>query len=75
MIDMCLAIPGKIISVQDDTARVDVNGVMTDVKITLLEEVSVGDYVIVHAGFAIQKYDRRDAEETLKLFEEIKFLD
>jgi hydrogenase expression/formation protein HypC len=72
---MCLAVPGRIISVQDDTARVDVNGVMTDVNITLLDEVSVGDYVIVHAGFAIQRYDRQDAEDTLKLFKELEALD
>lgn len=69
---MCLAIPGKVISIQGDTADVDVDGVITQARIDLLEDVNKGDYVLVHTGFAIQKYDRADAEETLKLFEEIK---
>ena len=72
---MCLAIPGKIVSIQDDTARIDIDGVTTEVNTALLEDLSVGDYVIVHAGFAIQKYDRSDAEETLRLLREIKTLD
>ena len=72
---MCLAVPGRIISIQDDTARVDIKGVMIQAKTMLLDNLRVGDYVIVHAGFAIQKYDRRDAEETLRLLEEIEILD
>jgi hydrogenase expression/formation protein HypC len=69
---MCLAVPGKIISIEDDTARVDINGVVTRANITLLDGLSVGDFVMVHAGFAIQKYDQDDAEETLRLFREIE---
>ncbi len=65
---MCLSIPGKVLSVTENIAEVDVGGVTTRASIVLLDDVRVGDYVLVHTGFAIQKYDRDDAEETLKLF-------
>ena len=68
---MCLAIPGKIIEITDENARVDINGVITDVNISLIEDPQVGDYVMVHTGFAFQKYDEQEALENLKMLEEI----
>lgn len=69
---MCLAIPSEIIAIQDNMATIDLGGVRREVSLLLLpEEAAVGEYVLVHAGFAIQKIDKEAAEETLKLFEEI----
>ncbi len=69
---MCLAIPSEIIAIKDQMATIDLAGVRREVSLLLLpEEASVGDYVLVHAGFAIQKIDQEAAEETLKLLEEI----
>ena len=69
---MCLAIPSEIIEVKDKLATIDLRGVRREVSILLLPvETSVGDYALVHTGFAIQKIDKEAAEETIKLFEEI----
>ena len=66
---MCLAIPSKIISIEDSRATIDVYGAQRNISIMLLEdEVKVGDYVIVHAGFAIQKLQEDVAKETLGYF-------
>lgn len=68
---MCLAIPARIIDIEGDMAHVDFGGVVRDAAVTLIEDPAVGDFVIVHAGFAIQKLDEEDALETLKLFKEL----
>ena len=68
---MCLAVPMKLVQINGDTAAAEIGGVRREVNVQLLEGAGVGDYVIVHAGFAIQKLDREDAEETLKLFREM----
>jgi hydrogenase expression/formation protein HypC len=69
---MCLAIPSEIIQIKDQMATIDLAGVRREVSLLLLpEEASVGDYVLVHAGFAIQKIDKEAAEESLRLLEEI----
>jgi hydrogenase expression/formation protein HypC len=69
---MCLAIPSKIIKIQDFNATVDVYGAQRDISLFLMpEDVSIGDYVLVHAGFAIQKVDQDAAKESLKLIKEI----
>jgi hydrogenase expression/formation protein HypC len=69
---MCLAIPSEIIEIKDTMATIDLGGVRREVSLLLLpEEASVGDYVLVHAGFAIHKIDKEAAEETLKLLQEI----
>jgi hydrogenase expression/formation protein HypC len=69
---MCLAIPSEIIEIKDKMATIDLAGVRREVSLLLLpEEVSVGEFVLVHAGFAIHKIDKEAAEETLKLIEEI----
>ena len=68
---MCLAVPSKVVERNDNMATVDVSGVRRQVSLLLLpEEIVLGDYVLVHAGFAIQKVDREAAEETLRLIEE-----
>ena len=67
---MCLAIPGKVVEKDRDHGKIDFGGVYREVNLSLVK-VKVGDYVIVHAGFAISKINRREAEETLKLAREI----
>ncbi|MFQ5999633.1 MAG: HypC/HybG/HupF family hydrogenase formation chaperone [Candidatus Bathyarchaeia archaeon] len=68
---MCLAIPAKVLEVQEDVAKVDFGqGIVRDVNVMLVE-AHVGEYVLVHAGYAIQVIDRKAAEETLRLWEEI----
>jgi hydrogenase expression/formation protein HypC len=64
---MCLAIPSKIISIENEMATIDVDGVRRQASMLLLEDAKVGDYVIVHAGFAIKKLDEAAALETLRL--------
>ncbi|MCI0468568.1 MAG: HypC/HybG/HupF family hydrogenase formation chaperone [Nitrospirae bacterium] len=69
---MCLAIPSKIVRLSDLSATVDVYGARRDISLLLMpEEVAMGDYVLVHAGFAIQKVDREAAMESLRLMDEI----
>ena len=67
---MCLAIPSKIIRIDDLTATIDVDGVRREASLMLLEDVQVGDWVIVHAGFAIHKIDEKSAQETLSFLKE-----
>ena len=68
---MCLAVPGKIIEISGSTARVDIEGLVREANISLLPGVKTGDYVIVHAGFAMERYDEEDAKETLRLIKEM----
>jgi hydrogenase expression/formation protein HypC len=68
---MCLAIPGEVREVEGEYARVDYGGVQSRVNISLLEGVNVGEYVIVHVGYAIQKLTREEAEESLKIWKRI----
>lgn len=69
---MCLAIPARVLDVKGDSARVDFgNGTVKNVSVALLESVRVGQYVIVHAGFAIQVMDKSEAKKTLDLWQEI----
>jgi hydrogenase expression/formation protein HypC len=69
---MCLAIPSKVVEIRDKMATIDLSGVRREVSLLLLsEEAAVGDYVLVHAGFAIQRIDPEAAEEALRLIREI----
>ena len=72
---MCLAVPGKIESVQEGkdvrTGRVSFGGISKDVCLALVPEAGVGDYVIVHVGFAISKVNEDAAKESLALLEEM----
>jgi hydrogenase expression/formation protein HypC len=67
---MCLAIPSKITKIENNMATIDVEGIRREASLLLLEDAQVGDYVIVHAGFAIQKLDEAAARETLDLLRE-----
>lgn len=68
---MCLAVPAKIVDRIDMMATVEVSGVTRQVSLMLLPEAKVGDYVLIHAGFAIQTVDEEEAKRTLELFEEM----
>lgn len=68
---MCLAVPGKILSISGDddlmrSGRVSFGGVIKEVSLAYVPEVQVGDYVIVHVGFALSKLDENEAEQTLR---------
>ena len=67
---MCLAIPSKIIEINDNMGVIDVAGVRRETSLLLLESPQVGDWVIVHAGFAIQKIDEAAAQESLRYLRE-----
>jgi len=68
---MCLGIPARIIKIEGDRAEVEAGGIIQTALLTLLPDVQVGDYVILHAGFAIQKIDEQEALETLRLLESL----
>jgi hydrogenase expression/formation protein HypC len=68
---MCLGIPGKVIEIEKNVAKVDVGGVSRDISLDLCPDVSVGEYVLIHTGFAIQKVDEEEAMETLDLLRQI----
>jgi len=69
---MCLAVPLRIVSIENLVATVDLHGVRTGVSLLLLpEKAEAGDYVLVHAGFALQKLDEEAAKETLDLLKEM----
>jgi hydrogenase expression/formation protein HypC len=69
---MCLAIPALIVEKEGSSAKADIGGVVREIRLELIDRpAEVGDYVLVHAGFAIHKMDKEDAEETLKLIREV----
>jgi len=69
---MCVGVPMQVISIDGDQAMTEVDGVKREASLMLLDQdVVVGDYVIIHAGFAISKLDQEDARETLALMREV----
>lgn len=69
---MCLAIPANIIKLLDfQRALVSVGGIEKDISVALLEDVGIGDYVILHVGYALTKLDETEAKKTLQLFAEM----
>jgi hydrogenase expression/formation protein HypC len=69
---MCLAMPTRVIEIDDNgLATVELDGVQKKISLALIDGVEVGDYVIVHVGFALQKLDPVEAEKTLDLFREM----
>lgn len=68
---MCLGVPARVVEVQGASATVEVGGARREISVMLLDRVSVGDWVILHAGFAIEKLSPEEAEKTLALFREI----
>lgn len=70
---MCLALPSRVVELlDDDQAKVDLGGVTKAVSLSLVEGVQVGDYVIVHVGYALTKVDPAEAQKTLALFAEMQ---
>jgi hydrogenase expression/formation protein HypC len=72
---MCVAIPARVKSIEGLTADVEVGGVSRKISVQLTPEVQRDDYVLVHAGFAIQVVDEQEARETIKVFEELGALE
>jgi hydrogenase expression/formation protein HypC len=67
---MCLAVPGQIVSIDGNQANVDFGGVLRSVNVSLVD-AKVGEWVVIHAGFAIEKMDEEEAKETLRLWGEM----
>jgi len=76
---MCLAVPGRVVGIEDRDgtrmARVDFGGVVKDVCLAYVPDAEVGEYVIVHVGFALQRLDEESARASLRLFEELGLLE
>jgi hydrogenase expression/formation protein HypC len=68
---MCLSVPGKIVKIKQNMASVDVGGMLRDISLDLCPEASMGEYVLIHAGFAIQKVDEEEAMETLAFLKKV----
>ena len=69
---MCLGIPAKIISINGNKAKVDVGGTEYTAGLHLVENIDIGDYIILHSGYAIEKINEQDAKSSLSLIQEIK---
>lgn len=76
---MCLAVPGKILDIRDERgtrmATIDFDGIRKDICLAYLPDIGIGDYAIVHVGFAISQVDEASALETLAMFKELGVLD
>ena len=69
---MCLAVPARVVQLSaGDNALVDLGGVQKEISLALVEDVAIGDYVIVHVGYALNKLDPMEADRTLSLFAEL----
>ncbi len=68
---MCLSLPARVIAIEGDMAKVSVGGALFRAGLQMVDDVSVGDYVLLHAGFAIEKLKEEDALETLRLLQEM----
>ncbi|MFC2087352.1 HypC/HybG/HupF family hydrogenase formation chaperone [Bacteroidota bacterium] len=68
---MCLSVPAKIISIEGEMARASVGGAIVNIGLHMIENAKPGEYVLVHAGFALQKISEAEALETLKLIQEM----
>lgn len=71
---MCLSVPAQVISIDGETAKVSVGGTILDANLSLVEDIKIGDYILLHTGFALQIIDEKEAQETLKVFEEFSEL-
>ena len=69
---MCLAVPMRIKKIQNDTAIAEADGLKREVNIQFIKNAKIGDYVVIHAGFAIEKVDEAKAKQTLEFFREIQ---
>ena len=69
---MCLSVPAKVISIAGLRAKVSVRGTLIEIYLQLLDDIKPGDYVLIHAGFALEKIDTEKAAETLKLIDDME---
>jgi len=69
---MCLAVPARVVELNGDNAIVDLDGVRKETSTLLLDEVAVGDYVLIHVGYALERIDPLEAAKTLALFAELR---
>ncbi len=76
---MCLAVPGKVVSLHEaggvQMGKVDFDGINKDICLAYMPDIKIGEYAIVHVGFAIEKLDEKSALETLQMFREMGFLE
>jgi len=68
---MCLAVPAKIVELNGMTATISIEGALREVDVSLVDEPRLGDYVLIHAGFAIQKWDETDYQEWKEIHESV----
>jgi len=68
---MCLAIPARVVQIDEGLGLVELGGVVREASFMLLPDAQVGDYVLLHAGYALQKLDEAEAEETIRLLAEL----
>lgn len=71
---MCLSVPAKVLSIEGDMAKVAVGETICNASLQIVEDIQVGDYILLHTGFALQKLSKEEAEETFRLFEEFEEL-
>lgn len=72
---MCLSIPAKIISIDGEMSKVSIGGTIIDASLSLLEDPKVGEYVLLHTGFAIEKISEEEAAETMRYLNELAAFD
>lgn len=68
---MCLSVPAKILKIENDEAVVSINGVQTKISLLLVDDISAGEYVLVHAGYALQTLSEEEAMEGLKIIKKL----
>jgi hydrogenase expression/formation protein HypC len=71
---MCLSVPAQVMKIDGDNAEVSVGGAIMRADLSMVDDINVGDYILLHTGFALQKIDAEEAEETLKTFSEFSEL-
>lgn len=71
VVNMCLSIPAKVLSVEGNMAKASVGGAIVNASLHLLDDVSPGDYILIHTGFALQKISEEEALETIRIIEEL----
>ncbi len=65
---MCLSVPAQVISIDGEIAEVSVGGTLVKANLSLVDGIAIGDYILLHTGFALQKIDEQEAAETLNIF-------
>ena len=68
---MCLGVPMRVMQIDGESALCEIDGVQRQASLMMVEDVAVGDFVLIHAGFAIEKLDEEDAAETLRIFRQL----